>query len=248
MFYALAHHKIDTGDLEFEHILRDIETLNRWAFQRKLEVTALSVHAYAHVSHDYALLPYGASVGDNYGPIVVSQHETPVHALKHQRIAVPGEFTTAFLALRLCLGDISYQVIPFDQIIHAVQQGEVDAGLMIHEGQLTYSKFGLQKVLDLGEWWFEKTSLPLPLGVNGVRKDLGNAVCHRISDYLRQSIDYGLEHREEAMEYATRYARGTEQTLTDRFVGMYVNHYTQNLGERGLEAVRRLLNEGWEAK
>lgn len=247
MFFALAHHKIDTAELQFEHVLRDIETLNRWALEKQLEVTALSVHAYAYTAGDYALLPHGASIGEKYGPIVVSQYETPFHDLKRCKIAVPGELTTAFLALKLALGDFQYQVVPFDQIFDAVKNGSVDAGLIIHEGQLTYPQHGLKKVLDLGEWWFEKTSLPLPLGVNGIRKDLGAPMCERISRYLQQSIDYALEHRKEALQYALKYSRNTEEPLADQFVGMYVNHFTQNFGDRGREAVRRLLHEGHAA-
>lgn len=247
MFYALAHNRIDTGDLQFEHILRDIETLNRWALEKRLEVTALSVHAYAYTAKDYALLPHGASIGDQYGPLVVSQREMAFHDLKRSRIAIPGEMTTAFLALRLALGDFTYDVVPFDKIFDAVRNGSVDAGLIIHEGQLTYSKEGFKKVLDLGEWWHKKTSLPLPLGVNGIRKDLGIDLCKRISRYLQQSIDYGLEHRKEALQYALKYARNTDEPLADQFVGMYVNHFTQDFGDRGREALRRLLQEGHSA-
>lgn len=247
MFYALAYQKIPTGEFEFEHILRDIETLNRWAVEKKLEVTALSVHAYAYVAKDYALLPFGASVGEKYGPIVVANEDMSVEQLKNARIAVPGEFTTAYLALSLCLGRFQYEVIPFDQIFDAVKQRRVDAGLIIHEGQLTYSNFGFRKVLDLGEWWHQKTELPLPLGVNGIRKDLGDQTCRKISGYLRDSIEYGLNHREEALAYAMKYARDAQKPLTDRFVGMYVNEYTRNIGERGRIAIERLLQEGHAA-
>jgi 1,4-dihydroxy-6-naphthoate synthase len=247
MFYALTYSKIDTAEFRFEHILRDIETLNRWALEKRLEVTALSVHTYAYVSSDYALLPHGASIGEKYGPIVVSMENLSKEDLKSRKIAVPGELTTAFLALSLCLGHFQYEVIPFDQIFDAVKNGKVDAGLIIHEGQLTYSNLGFQKALDLGEWWFEKTGLPLPLGVNAVRKDLGKENCERISDYLRKSIDYGLEHRKEAMQYAMKYSRDTKEDVTDRFVGMYVNHFTQDFGERGRQAVQTLLNEAHSA-
>ncbi len=247
MFYALTYHKFDTGNYEFEHILKDIETLNRWALEKRLEVTALSVHAYAHVAKDYALLPHGASIGDKYGPIVVATREMNLDQLQSSKIAIPGELTTAFLALKLCLGQFSYEVIPFDQIFDAVQEGRADAGLIIHEGQVTYAQHGFLKVLDLGEWWFEKTQLPLPLGVNAIRKDLGTVVCNEVSNYLHRSIDYGLEHRKAALGYAMKYARNTEEQLTDRFVGMYVNHFTQNFGERGRQAVSRLLEEGFKA-
>jgi len=244
MFYALSHNKIETGDMEFEHILRDIETLNRWALEKKMEVTALSVHAYAHVAADYAVLKHGASIGEKYGPIVVAREQMSIEELKSRKIAVPGELTTAFLGLCLCLGSFRYEVVPFDKIFDAVLDGSAEAGLIIHEGQLTYSQFGLINVLDLGKWWYDRTSLPLPLGVNGIRKDLGPDLCRRISDYLEQSIQYGLDHREEAMEYAMKYARNTELNLTDRFVGMYVNNFTRNLGDKGVEAIRKLLEEG----
>jgi 1,4-dihydroxy-6-naphthoate synthase len=244
MFYALAHDKLDTNGLEFHHILRDIETLNRWALEKKLEVTALSVHAYAHVASEYALLRHGASIGEKYGPIVVSREPMSQEELREKRIAIPGELTTAFLALRLCLGNFRYEVVPFDKIFDAVQNGDVDAGLIIHEGQLTYSNLGFAKVLDLGQWWYDRTALPLPLGVNGVRKDLGSELCQQISEYMKQSIDFGLEHREEAMQYAMKYARNAELKLADRFVGMYVNHFTRDLGDRGTEAIRKLLAEG----
>ena len=247
MFFALAHNRIDTGDLEFEHVLRDIETLNRWALEKRLEVTALSVHAYAYTAKDYALLPHGASIGDRYGPLVVSQRDMSIADLKHSRIAIPGELTTAFLALQLALGDFQYDVVPFDQIFDTVQRGSVAAGLIIHEGQLTFAQHGFKKVLDLGEWWYEKTSLPLPLGVNGIRKDLGQQLCERVSRCLRESIDYALEHRKEALQYAMKYSRDTAEPLADQFVGMYVNHFTQNFGDLGREAVRRLLQEGHAA-
>jgi 1,4-dihydroxy-6-naphthoate synthase len=247
MFYALTHRTIDTGKYEFEHILKDIETLNRWALEKRLEVSALSVHAYSYVAKDYALLPHGASIGDRYGPIVVAKEKIAGDALQEKLIAVPGELTTAFLALSLCLGRFRYDVIPFDQIFDAVKQGKVDAGLIIHEGQLTYPEYGFQKVLDLGEWWYERTSLPLPLGINAIRKDLGRQVCSEVSHYLHRSIEYGLEHRKEALEYAMKYSRNTTEPVTDRFVGMYVNDFTRNFGERGRLAVQRLLQEGHAA-
>lgn len=247
MFYALSHNKIDTGEYEFEHLLYDIETLNQWALEGRLEVTALSVHAFARVSEAYALMPYGASIGDNYGPIVVALRDMDPEDLNGKTIAIPGELTTAFLALRLRLRTFIYEVVPFDQIFDAVLQKKVDAGLIIHEGQLTYPQLGFKKVLDLGEWWHQKTSLPLPLGVNGIRKDLGPERCREICRLLRESIDYGLAHREEAMGYAMKYARNTDPSLADRFVGMYVNHFTQEFGERGLTAVRRLLREAHDA-
>jgi 1,4-dihydroxy-6-naphthoate synthase len=247
MFYALTHQKFDTTPYEFEHILRDIETLNRWALEKTLEVTALSVHAYAYVAKDYALLPHGASIGERYGPIVVATRNIPFDQLGSLKIAVPGELTTAFLSLRLCLGKFSYEVVPFDQIFDAVRDARADAGLIIHEGQLTFAQHGLHKVLDLGEWWYSKTELPLPLGVNGIRKDLGTKVCADLSKYLYQSIAYGLEHRKDAMQYAMKYARNTQEDVADRFVGMYVNDFTKSFGARGRLAVRRLLDEGHKA-
>src|SRR5262249_189896 len=247
MFYALTFGKIKTGGYEFEHILRDIETLNRWALEGKLEVTALSVHAFAHVASQYQLMPHGASIGDKYGPIVVAKQEIPQSELNRKRIAIPGELTTAFLALKLCLGSFEYQVVPFDQIFDEVRDGNVDAGLIIHEGQLTYSSLGFTKVLDLGEWWFEKRSLPLAVGVNGMRKDLGETKIREINTLLRESIDYGLQHRQEAMKYALQYARNADPELADRFVGMYVNQFTQDFGERGMASVRRLLDEAHRA-
>jgi 5,8-dihydroxy-2-naphthoate synthase len=247
MFYALTFNKIETGGFQFEHVLRDIETLNRWALEKKLEVTALSIHTYAYVSKDYVLLPHGASIGEKYGPIVVALEDMTLEAMKRKKIAVPGELTTAFLALSLCLGHFEYVVIPFDEIFDAVKSGKADAGLIIHEGQLTYSGLGFKKALDLGQWWFDKTGLPLPLGVNAVRKDLGKENCEQISHYLRKSIEYGLQHRDEAMQYAMKYSRNTEEALTDRFVGMYVNHFTQDFGVRGRDAVRTLLEEAHAA-
>jgi 1,4-dihydroxy-6-naphthoate synthase len=247
MFYALTHHKFDTGKFEFEHILQDIETLNRWALEKKLEVTALSVHAYAYAAHDYWLLPHGASIGDRYGPIVVALQELTLEDLKRKRIAVPGTLTTAFLALSLCLGSFDYEVVPFDRIFDVVRLREADAGLIIHEGQLTYSKLGFKKVLDLGEWWFDKTSLPLPLGVNAIRRDLGSETCREVSKHIQDSIRYGLQHRDEALQYAMKYSRNEDVPLTDRFVSMYVNHFTEDFGTQGRLAVEKLLQEGHAA-
>jgi 5,8-dihydroxy-2-naphthoate synthase len=248
MFYALAHDKLDTGNLRFRHELQDIETLNRRALRGELEVTAVSIHAYARLLDTYALLPSGCSMGDRYGPMVVAREELPIEKLKSVKIAVPGTLTTAFLTLRLLLGgEFGYEVLPFDQIIDAVADGRFDAGLIIHEGQLTYQNQGLHLVVDLGVWWQEKTGLPLPLGGNVVRRDLGGETIREISRLLKESIRYALAHRSDALDYALRYARDMDKALADRFVGMYVNDWTLDYGPRGREAVRRLLDEAYEA-
>src|SRR5437016_5986714 len=213
MFYALAHDKLDTGNLRFRHELQDIETLNRRALRGELEVTAISIHAYAFLLDKYALLPSGCSMGDRYGPMVVARRPMKLYELKNLRIAVPGTMTTAFLTLRLCLGDFQYEVMPFDQILSAVEQGKADAGLIIHEGQLTFQNQGLQLVVDLGVWWMEKTGLPLPLGGNVVRRDLGAETIRQISRLLKESIRYGLAHRSEALDYALKYARDMDKSL-----------------------------------
>jgi len=246
MFYALARGRLETGGLQFDHVIRDIETLNRWAFEGRLEVTALSLHAYAYVSDRYSLLPYGASMGNGYGPIVVAKEPFPLETLKAKRIAVPGPLTTAFLTLKIAIGEFPFVEIPFDQILDTVVKGEADAGLLIHEGQLTYHRYGLTKVMDLGRWWYRETGLPLPLGVNAVRKDLGPDVSKQISSLLGESIRYALDHREEALDYAMSFARGMERALADRFVGMYVNRYTLDYGSEGREAVERLFQVGIE--
>jgi 1,4-dihydroxy-6-naphthoate synthase len=248
MFYALAHDKLDTGDLRFRHELQDIETLNRRALKGELEVTAVSLHAYAHLLDRYALLPSGCSMGDRYGPMVVSRKPLTIEQLSTVRIAVPGTLTTAFLTLRLLLPKgFTYEVLPFDQVLGAVEQGRFDAGLIIHEGQLTFQNQGLQLVVDLGVWWQDKTGLPLPLGGNVVRRDLGPDTIRQISRLLKESIRYALEHRSDALDYALRYARDMEKGLADRFVGMYVNDWTLDYGPRGREAVRRLLDEAHKA-
>jgi 1,4-dihydroxy-6-naphthoate synthase len=248
MFYALAHSKIDTGELRFRHELQDIETLNRRAMRGELEVSAVSIHAYAHLLDKYALLPSGCSMGDRYGPMVVARRPLTVEQLKAVRIAVPGTLTTAFLTLRLLLPEgFEYEVLPFDRIIGAVADGQFDAGLIIHEGQLTFQNQGLHLVVDLGVWWQEKTGLPLPLGGNVVRRNLGSETIRQISRLLKESIRYSLEHREAALAYALQYARDMDRDLADRFVGMYVNDWTLDYGPRGREAVRRLLEEGHRA-
>lgn len=248
MFYALAHDKLDTGPLRFRHELQDIETLNRRALRGELEVTAVSIHAYAHLLDKYALLPSGCSMGDSYGPMIVTRKPMKLGDLGNCRIAVPGTLTTAFLALRLLLVDpFAYEVVPFDQIIAAVAAGQFDAGLIIHEGQLTFQQQGLQLVVDLGQWWYEKTGLPLPLGGNVVRRDLGQETMRLISRLLKESIQYALDHREDALHYALKYARDMDVGLADRFVGMYVNDWTLDYGPRGREAVQRLLQEAHKA-
>jgi 1,4-dihydroxy-6-naphthoate synthase len=252
MFHALANGKIDTRPYEFVHELVDIETLNRRAFAGELELTALSLHAYAHLADIYMLCPCGASMGDRYGPMVVAKEPRTVDQLRSLTIAVPGTLTTAYLALRLCLGEIRHVVVPFDRIIEAVVGGEyggqsIDAGLIIHEGQLTFADRGLKLAVDLGQWWHERTGLPLPLGANGIRKDLGPQVIGDVTRLLKQSIEYGLAHRQEALDHALQYGRDLDRTKADKFVGMYVNDWTLDFGPRGREAVRRLLAEGHEA-
>jgi 1,4-dihydroxy-6-naphthoate synthase len=246
MFFALAQGKVGDPGLEFVHVLEDIQSLNQRALRGEYEVTAASFHAYAYLADRYALLPHGASMGDGYGPIVVTRAACSPEGLRGKRIAVPGTLTTAALALRLWDPDIQHVVIPFDQIMDAVAAGAADAGLIIHEGQVTYDSLGLHKVVDLGEWWLRETGLPLPLGGNVIRKDLGPDLMRRVSYLLRESIRYSLAHREEALDYALRFARGMERRLADRFVGMYVNDLTLDYGERGRAAVRRLLDMGHE--
>jgi 1,4-dihydroxy-6-naphthoate synthase len=249
MFYALAEELIPADGFRFEHLLRDIETLNRWAMEGRLEITAISVHAYAKVADRYRLLPHGASMGERYGPIVVAREELDPARLPSLRVAVPGALTSAFLELQLAVGRIADpHLVPFDRVLDVVESGEADAGLVIHEGQLTYPDQGLVKVLDLGEWWDELTGgLPLPLGANAVRRDLGDDVTVRLSHLLRESIRYGLEHREAALAHAARYGRGLNADLNDRFVGMYVNDRTLDYGEDGRLAVAELLRRGKEA-
>jgi 5,8-dihydroxy-2-naphthoate synthase len=244
MFWALAAGAIDTQDFEFEHVLADIQSLNEWALEGKLEVTALSLHAYPFVQDRYILLPHGASMGSGYGPVVVTREKMTQEDLADVEIAVPGRMTTAFLLLRLLLGDFRHREVPFDQIIDEVQTGTAEAGLLIHEGQLTYESLGLHKVVDLGEWWLLETGLPLPLGVNAARRDLGEDVLRRLSGVLEASIRAGLANRAEALAYARRWARGLSEDLTDRFVGMYVNELTCDYGDEGREAVRELLRRG----
>jgi 5,8-dihydroxy-2-naphthoate synthase len=243
MFYGLATGKVASPGFEFEHVLSDIETLNRAAFEGKYEVTAVSFHAYAHLTDKYILLPHGASMGDRYGPVVVARKDGP-SSLEGVRVAIPGELTTAFLSLRLFDPTVQYVVMPFDQIQEKVHAGEVEAGLLIHEGQLTYADEGLKKIVDLGEWWADRTQgLPLPLGGNVIRRDLGAATISTLSRLLRESIAYGLDHREAAIEHSMQFGRGLDRERTDRFVGMYVNSLTLDYGDRGRQAVTRLLGD-----
>jgi 1,4-dihydroxy-6-naphthoate synthase len=247
MFYGLASGHVPSPGFELEHVLSDIETLNKAAFTGTYEITAVSFHAYAHLTDRYVLLPHGASMGDNYGPIVVARREGP-SSLNGVRVAIPGTLTTAFLALRLFHPDVQYSVVPFDQIQDQVREGKVEAGLLIHEGQLTYADEGLKKIVDLGEWWAERTSgLPLPLGGNVIRRDLGSSTINTLSKLLHDSIAYALAHRQEAVQYAMQFGRGLDRASTDRFVGMYVNDLTLDYGERGRNAVFRLLNEALSA-
>ena len=247
MFYGLATHKLETGGLEFEHTLQDIQTLNEEARKGTYDVTAISFHAYAYVADKYALLPHGASIGDNYGPILVANEELDPADLSTVTIAVPGTLTSAFLALSIHTPNFKYEVVPFDQIIEAVTERRCDAGLLIHEGQLFYQDLGLRKVLDLGEWWHEHTNgLPLPMGGNAIRRDLGEETIREVSKLLKESIRYSLDNREDALAYAMQFARDMDAALADQFVGMWVNELTLDYGERGREAVRRLLSEGYE--
>jgi 5,8-dihydroxy-2-naphthoate synthase len=246
MFYGLATNKLDTGNLSFTHVLRDIQTLNEEAFGGTYDVTAISFHAYAYICDRYVLLPHGASIGDNYGPIVVAREPVKASEISSLKIAVPGELTSAFLALRIFNPDFQYEVIPFDKIIAAVQSGRCDAGLLIHEGQLFYESIGLHKVLDLGEWWHERTGLPLPMGGNAIRRELGPEIIRQVSHYLRESIRYSLANREDALEYAMQFARDMDTALADRFVAMWVNDLTLDYTDRGREAVQRILTEGFE--
>ena len=246
MFYGLATNKLDTGNLKFEHTLKDIQTLNEDAKDGVYDVTAVSFHAYAYISDKYALLPHGASIGDKYGPIVVSREPLDSEDIGNMKIAVPGEMTSAFLALKLFNPDFEHVVVPFDEIIDEVKRGRVDAGLLIHEGQLFYKEVGLDKVLDLGEWWFEKTGLPLPMGGNAIKRELGEELMQDVSKYLKQSIEFSLDNREDALAYAMQFARDMSPELADRFVAMWVNNLTLDYGERGREGVRRLLQEGYE--
>jgi len=246
MFYALATDKLDTGGLRFEHILSDIETLNQKAMNETYDVSAVSIHAFAYLTERYALLSSGASMGDRYGPIVVAREDYEPADLRHLRIAIPGERTSAYLALRLLEPNVKTVVVPFDRILDEVASGRFDAGLLIHEGQLTYRDVGLHRVVDLGEWWYEETGLPLPLGGNVIRRRLGAELIAQVARLLRESIRYALAHRDEALAYAMRFARDLDVHRANRFVGMYVNDLTVDYGERGKKAVRTFLQRAHE--
>ena len=244
MYWALTTDLVDTRGYEFEQVLGDIQTLNQWARAGRLEVTALSLAAYPFVQEDYALLPHGASIGSGYGPIVVARAPLSRDELAKREIVVPGAMTTAFLALRLVLGDVRFRELSFEEIPEEVASGRAEVGLLIHEGQLTFEDFGLQKVLDLGEWWLLETGLPLPLGVNVIRRDLGEEVLHDVSEVLREAIQCGLDHRADALEYALQFGRGIDEAVADRFVSMYVNEMTKDYGDEGRKAVTELLRRG----
>ena len=247
MFYALAEGKVDTGDIRYVHELQDIQTLNERAMRGELEVTAVSIHAYAYLADKYALLPHGASMGDRYGPRLVSRTQMSREEVRGKRIAIPGLLTSAYLALRLYEPEFEPVVVPFDEIEEAVVDGAVDLGLLIHEGQLTYGAKGLRLVADMGVWWYDETGLPLPLGGNVVRKDLGKELIETISRHLHASIAFGLDHRRAALDHSMKYARGLDRQMADTFVGMYVNEWTLDYGQRGREAVRKFLARGVEA-
>jgi 1,4-dihydroxy-6-naphthoate synthase len=245
MFWGLAAQRVDSRGFEFEHVLEDIQTLNEWALEGRLEVTAISLHTYPFVQNRYLILPHGASMGSGYGPVVVARGPLSRADLRDAEIAVPGRMTTAFLVLRLYLGcDFQFREVPFDQIMEEVAGERAVAGLLIHEGQLTYRRHGLHSIVDLGEWWLLETGLPLPLGINVARRDLGEDALHELSEVLRGSIRAGLEHRDEALAYALRFGRGLDESLADRFVSMYVNELTEDYGEEGRQAVSELLRRG----
>ncbi|HEX8899064.1 MAG TPA: MqnA/MqnD/SBP family protein [Chthoniobacterales bacterium] len=256
MFYAMAENKIDLRGYRFEHVIEEIQRLNERALRGELDISAVSIHAFAYLSDRYALLPCGASMGDGYGPMVVatetsgldtSSNEAIRAWLRGRKIAVPGRMTSAFLALRLYLGDFENVVVPFDQIFDAVKTGKADAGLIIHEGQLIYARAGLRKVVDLGEWWKRETSLPLPLGGNVLRKDIPLPVQRDLLAIMRESIDYGLAHRDAAVDHSMPYARDMDTNLAGKFIGMYVNDYTRDYGDSGRRAIREFLNRAAEA-
>jgi 1,4-dihydroxy-6-naphthoate synthase len=247
MFWGLAADRVDPGGFEFEHVLEDIQTLNGWALEGRLEVSAISLHTYPFVQDRYVILPHGASMGSGYGPVVVARGALSRTDLRDVEIAVPGRMTTAFLVLRLYLGsDFRFREVPFDRIMEEVGEDRAVAGLLIHEGQLTYGRHGLRSIVDLGEWWLLETGLPLPLGINVARRDLGKDTLHEVSEVLRRSIRAGLDNREEALAYALQFGRGLDEALAERFVAMYVNELTEDYGEEGRQAVSELLRRGEE--
>ena len=247
MFYGLATNKVRVPGLRFTHTLCDIETLNRKALEGVYDVTAISFHAYPYIQNKYALMPCGGSVGDGYGPMIVSTKALSIQDVKTRRIAVPGEMTTAFLALKLFAPEIETEVVPFDQIIPRILEGKHEAGLIIHEGQLTYAKSGLHRIIDLGKWWRDRQGLPLPLGGNAIRRELGPELIHSVTEALRRSIQHALDHREQALNYAMQFARDLDTQSADKFVGMYVNERTLDYGNDGRSAVSLLLDLGWKA-
>jgi len=244
MFYALANDIFDTGELKFTHTLKDIETLNKEALSGTYEVSAISIHAYPQLADKYILMPTGSSMGDKYGPMIVSENDLSEDDLNDLTIAVPGEMTTALLAMRIYNPNLKYEVVPFDQIIPQIKAGKYEAGLIIHEGQLTYAQEGLYKIIDMGQWWYKETGLPLPLGGNVIRRDLGDKLMHTVSDFIQRSIQYSIDHREPALEYALKFAGDMDPKFADKFVGMYVNHWTLDYGEVGRKAIRTLLDRG----
>jgi len=244
MFYALANDIFDTGELKFTHTLKDIETLNKEALSGTYEVSAISIHAYPQLADKYILMPTGSSMGDKYGPMIVSENDLSEDDLNDLTIAVPGEMTTALLAMRIYNPNLKYEVVPFDQIIPQIKAGKYEAGLIIHEGQLTYAQEGLYKIIDMGQWWYKETGLPLPLGGNVIRRDLGDKLMHTVSDFIQRSIQHSIDHREPALEYALKFAGDMDPKLADKFVGMYVNHWTLDYGEVGRKAIRTLLDRG----
>ena len=247
MFYGLAKGKLDTDGIEYEHVLKDIQTLNEWAMEGRMEVTAISAHAYAYVKDKYAILTHGGSIGKNYGPMIIAKAPITMDSLKGKKIAIPGKLTSAYLALKLCFPDFQEVIVDFDQIMDEVVKGNVDAGLIIHEGQLTYKEKGLHKIVDLGEWWFEKMGMVLPMGVNAIRRDLPEDIKKKVSRQLKESIQYSLANRDAALDYALAFGRGLSRDIADKFVGMWVNDRTVEMGEEGKNAIREFLKQG-EAK
>jgi 1,4-dihydroxy-6-naphthoate synthase len=244
MFYGLAKNKIDTEGIEYEHVLKDIQTLNEWAKEGRMEVTAISAHAYAYVKDKYAVLTHGGSIGKNYGPMIIANKPVTLESLKGKKIAIPGKMTSAYLSLKLCFPDFQEVLVNFDEIMDEVKKGTVDAGLIIHEGQLTYQEKGFYKIVDMGEWWFKKTGMVLPMGVNAIRRDLPEDIKKKVSQQLKQSIQYSLDNREAALDYALAFGRGLSRDIADKFVGMWVNERTIEMGEEGKNAIRQFLKEG----